>query len=197
MDMKLGVKALAHDRRAGHPWLGASNLHLSAGPHLFLDWRFVLPGELGLIGPYWAAEDGREIPLRVAHTDEWKDRPIDARYIPQDVPQGIRIVAQSAEKGDPFPRVAPQGRALSTMKAHIEHGTGQTRRRARRLRYAESSDGYEWRNERECAFDWEACPEAAGNERPEIFIDPTAPESERFKMFFRSGVGDTMSPKGG
>ena len=107
--MKLGARARAHGRRAGHPWLPSSNLHLSDGPHLFLDWRFVLPGELGLIGPYWAARDGSPIPLRVRDAQEWKDRPIDASYVPTDVPQGIRIAAQPAEKGEPFPEHGPPG----------------------------------------------------------------------------------------
>ena len=79
--MRLGPRARAHERRAGHPWLPSSNLHLSRGPHLFLDWRFVLPGEIGLMGPYWAAPDGQPIPLRVYDAPEWKDRPIDAAYV--------------------------------------------------------------------------------------------------------------------
>ena len=194
--MKLGARARAHGRRAGHPWLPSSNLHLSSGPHLFLDWRFVLPGELGLIGPYWAARDGTPIPLRVRDAPEWKDRPIDASYAPTDVPQGIRIAAQPAEKGEPFPEHGPPG-------ARIIHDDGIYRSwyktpedsRAGVLHYAESSDGYDWRNITACQVDWSACPDAAGSESPELFVDPTAPESERFKMFVRSGVGATDDDK--
>ncbi len=194
--MKLGARARAHGRRAGHPWLPSSNLHLSDGPHLFLDWRFVLPGELGLIGPYWAARDGSPIPLRVRDAQEWKDRPIDASYVPTDVPQGIRIAAQPAEKGEPFPEHGPPG-------TRIIHDEGIYRTwyktpedsHAGVLHYAESSDGYDWTSGTACEVDWSACPEAAGSESPEVFVDPTAPESERFKMFVRSGVGATPEDK--
>ena len=54
------------------------------------------------------------------------------------------------------------------------------------MQYAESSDGYDWGEQTACEFDWSACPEAAGWERSP-FIDPSAPEDERFKMFFRVG----------
>ena len=80
VDIQLGVKARTHARRAGAPWREESNLKLSTGPHLFLDWRFVLPSKLGLIGPYWASAEGSPIPLRVWNIDEWQNRPIDARY---------------------------------------------------------------------------------------------------------------------
>ncbi len=194
--MKLGVRARAYGRRAGHPWLPSSNLRLSDGPHLFLDWRFVLPGEIGLIGPHWAASDGRAIPLRVSDAPEWKSREIDATYVPDDVPQGIRIAAQPAEKSSPFPEGGPPG-------ARIIHDEGIFRTWYKLpedsaegvLHYAESSDGYEWGGGAECKVDWSACPEAAGSESPEVFVDPTAPESERFKMFVRSGVGATSEER--
>ncbi len=189
MDINLGVKAKAHARRAGTPWIEESSLQLSPGPHLFLDWRFVLSGELGLIGPYWASEEGQPIPLRVWEVDEWKDRPIEARYVPQDVPQGIRIVAQKGDKEEPFPPGGPPGSRIvydegiyRTWYKPLENGSQSA------LRYAESKDGYEWERETECKFDWSACPEVKGQERPEIFIDPSAPPDERFKMFFRAGI---------
>ena len=189
MDIKLGVKARAHVRRAGAPWIEESNLHLGRGPHLFLDWRFVLPGELGLIGPYWASEEGEPIPLRLWKMDAWKDRPVDARYVPQDVPRGIRIVAQPAEKGEPFPPGGPPG-------ARIVYDEGVYRTWYKSfegvdddvLHYAASQDGYAWVEETECTFDWCVCPEARGWERPEVFVDPSAPTEERFKMFFRAGL---------
>ena len=50
----LGTKAQAAARRAGTPWMEGDELRLAPGPHLFLDWRYVLPGEVGAVGPYWA-----------------------------------------------------------------------------------------------------------------------------------------------
>ena len=174
------------------------NLKLSSGPHLFTDWRFVLSGELGLIGPYWASEDNQAIPLRVSKIDAWKDGPIDARYIPQDVPQGIRIVAQKAEKGEPFPPGGPPGGRIiyddgiyrtwyKLMESDAE-GAKSEGKAYTFLHYAESKDGFAWERDSECIFDWSAFPEIKGRESPEVFIDHSAPSDERFKMFFLAGI---------
>ena len=58
MDIELGVKAQVAARRSGHPWLEGDHLALGPGPQLFTDWRYVLPGEVGAMGPYWAEPDG-------------------------------------------------------------------------------------------------------------------------------------------
>ena len=196
MNIELSAKARAHARRAGNPWLEGVNLELGAGPHLFLDWRFVLPGELGLMGPYWATEEGWRLPLRLWKSEEWKDRPFIARYVPQDMPQGIRIAAQKAEKSEPFPPGLPPGGRI-ILDEGLYRTWFKTFEGVERdpLRYAESRDGYAWGKEIECSFDWSACPQAAGNERPEIFIDPSAPSEERFKMFFRGGIGGSDEEK--
>ncbi len=173
MDLELSSKARAHARRVGAPWLEGAVLELEPGPHLFLDWRFVLPGELGLIGSYWGTEAEDPIPLRLWNNDEWKDRPVEAHYVPRDVPQGIRIVAQMAEKSEPF----AEGEAPGSRIIHHE-GVYRTwyRHRASEnmgvLHYAESPDAYAWGEAVKCSFDWSACPEADGHERPEVFVDP-------------------------
>ena len=53
MDIELGIKAQVAARRSGHPWLEGDHLALEPGPQLFTDWRHVLPGEIGAMGPYW------------------------------------------------------------------------------------------------------------------------------------------------
>ena len=114
----------------------------------------------------------------------------------QDVPQGIRIIAQKAEKGEPFPSDGPPGSRVvydeeiyRTWYKRFE-GVEQDV-----LHYAESKDRYEWGRQTACEFDWRACPEAEESERPDLFIDPSAPEQERFKMFFRSGIRRTDADK--
>ena len=192
MDIRLGVKARAHARRAGMPWREESILRLSSGPHLMLDWRFVLPGELGLIGPYWATAEQERLPLRLWKDDALKDRPIDALYVPQDVPQGIRIVAQKATRSEPFAPAGPPGtRVVYDQGKYLTWYRPTESEDKTPLHYAESQDGFTWGNDTECEFDWSVCPEKKGSERPEIFIDPSAPADERFKMFFRTGVPGT------
>ncbi|MYA22693.1 MAG: hypothetical protein F4Z30_07865 [Gemmatimonadetes bacterium] len=189
MDIELGVKAQVAARRSAHPWLEGDHLALGPGPQLFTDWRYVLPGEIGVIGPYWAEPDGTPIPLRLWDDVDRQDRPVRARFVPSDVPSGIRIVATTAQREGPLPAGAPPGRRIiyrdGLYQTWFDRGTGEA---IRPLWYAESSDGYEYGGERECQFDWSAAPEAAGHERTEIFFDPSAPVEESYKMFFRCGV---------
>ena len=189
MDIELGVKAQVAARRSAHPWLEGDHLELGPGPQLFTDWRYVLPGEIGVMGPYWAEPEGTPIPLRLWDDVDRRDQLIRARFMPSDVPSGIRIVATTAQREGPLPTGAPPGRRIiyrdGLYQTWFDRGTGEA---IRPLWYAESSDGYEYGGERECQFDWSAAPEAAGHERTEIFFDPSAPAEESYKMFFRCGV---------
>ena len=87
MDIELGVKAQVAARRSAHPWLEGDHLALGPGPQLFTDWRYVLPGEVGAMGPYWAGPDGTPIPLRLWDDVDRRDQPIRARFVPSDVAQ--------------------------------------------------------------------------------------------------------------
>ncbi len=185
----LGTRAKAAARRAGTPWMDGSELRLDPGPHLFLDWRYVLPGEVGLVGPYWAEPDGTPMQLRLWKDPDRADKPFAARFVPRDTPHGIRIVREPARKSDPLPAGAAPG-------ARIIHADGRYRtwystgenEATRPIHYAESTDGHEWHGDTECTFDFGAAPGVAGLERSEIFLDPSAPDAERFKMFFRGGI---------
>ena len=167
-------------------------LQLEPGPHLFLDWRYVLPGEVGAVGPYWATPAGTPMKLRLWKDPDRADTPFTARFVPRDTPHGIRIVREPARKSDPLPRGAAPG-------ARIIHADGLYRtwysrgenEATRPIHYAESGDGYEWHGDTPCTFDFSAAPGVAGLERSEIFLDPSAPDAERFKMFFRGGIPGT------
>ena len=159
---------MAHARRAGAPWNEASSLVLSAGPHLFLDWRFVLPGELGLIGPYWAGEDGQEIKLRVGHLDKWKDRPHRCQVRLPGCAARHTDRRSGGGEGPPFAEDGPPG-------SHVIYDEGVYRTwYGSPMNYAESSDGYEWGEGTACEVDRSACPEA-GDRGEVAFIDPSAP----------------------
>ena len=108
MDIELGVKAQVAARRSAHPWLEGDHLALEPGPQLFTDWRHVLPGEIGAMGPYWAEPDGTPIPLRLWDDVDRRDQLIGARFMPSDVPSGIRIVATTAQREGPLPAGAPR-----------------------------------------------------------------------------------------
>lgn len=195
MNDRLGSKARAAARRVGHPWVEGDDLHLGPGPQLLTDWRFVLPGEVGTGNTYWAQPDGTRMPLRLWDDPEWRDREFAARYVAGDAPSGIRIVAMPADREGPFTLGGPPGRRViyrdGLYQAWYSRGGNEA---SRPVCYAESSDGYDFGGERECTFDFRAAPDVEGNERSEIFLDPSTPEDERYKMLFRARVpGDLES----
>ena len=196
MAIELGPRARAAARRVGHPWLEGEDLHLGPGPQLLTDWRYVLPGEVGMGGTHWAQPDGTPMPLRLWDDPDWRDRHFEARYIAGDAPTGIRIVAMEAEREGPFPLGEPPGRRIihhdGLYQTWYSRGEGEA---SRPVWCAESRDGYEYGAKRECTFDFGAAPDVAGNERSEIFLDPVAPEEERYKLIFRAGVPGGLETK--
>lgn len=67
---------------------------LSKGLHLFVDWRHVQAGYV-----QWVSKENKPLSL---WGDEEDVGPIDAYPALKDVPKGIRIVAQKAQKSEPF-----------------------------------------------------------------------------------------------
>ncbi len=91
MTTETEIREKAHARRAIHAWKEGQDVELSAGPHLFLDWRFVLSGQprqnwkvdddaLQFMGPYWTTRDRDPVSLKCWQfdNDAWKDREIQA-----------------------------------------------------------------------------------------------------------------------
>jgi len=96
---------------------------------------------------------------------------------PQDIPQGIRIIAQTAQKTEPFPsgEPGPETRILYDGELYRTWGGNH---------YAESKDGFTWDNQARCVFDWNLCEvkgNDGGHDSGTVFIDPSAPPSERYK----------------
>lgn len=206
MDLKLGGRA----REIGHnsyaplvepigdygPWA----LKLSPGPHLFTDWRYVLAGDVWG-GFHWASKETDEVlPVRVRDADgQFVDGPVDARMVPEDVPRGIRIVAQKARKGEPFPLGGPPGGRILCSEGryqtwyHPRHPwAAQSSKFEGTLYHAESTDGHAWGQPSECVFDWSAAPDVNAGEPPTAFLDPSAPPEERYKLVF---LGSSTAPE--
>ncbi len=176
-------------------------LRLPPGPHLFVDWRMVKAG-----GFHWASkETGERLPLQVRDSrGRYTQENIDARMVPGDVPRGIRIVAQQARKSEPFP--------IAALPRHIIYEDGLYRawfagaasynrdrseeRLAQKFRgtvsYAESKDGFDFGEQQECTFDWSAAPDVEATETPSVFLDLSAPASERYKLVF---LGKSIQPE--
>ena len=194
--IRLGPAGEAALRRVGQPWLPGIHLELTPGPHMFLDWRFVQPGEVGLSGPRWTDAAGTPLPLRLWDHPQHGGRDPGARFEPRDVPTGIRLAAQSADREGPFPHRGPPGqRILEVHGSYLTWYSTATGEQTVPLRCASSDDAYSWRDLGECRFDWSACPEAAGRQRSEIFLDPSGPDDERFKMFFRAAIPGAQADK--
>jgi hypothetical protein len=173
--------------------VGPYKLH--AGPHLLSDWRFVEAGT-----PTYVDRDGQTIhytdPPNGRNTEQ---RPVWFRGV--HIPSGIRIIAEPAVKSDPVE--GPMGATVLYDGGRYRSWDG--------AEYSESEDGFRWtrpvipgetpggiggdqqlwhgqsaelagrRNER--FFD------KVGVHGPGVFIDPSAPPSERYKMIFWSALG--------
>lgn len=170
---------------------------LDSGPHLFVDWRYVMPGRVG-----WEYQ-GKSVGLfgeNQAHPSSVEA--IDP--VPTQMASGIRLEAQRPEFIGPVIRNERPWEFLMGYNAmHYLDGKfrlwyetvptgGQGT--ANLLCYAESDDGLNWRkpelglieyngNKRNnIVFGGPACP--AGYGASGVFLDPSAPANERVKVVF-------------
>lgn len=160
-------------------WLtsvGPYTLH--PGPHLFTDWRFIDPGT-----PTYVDGDGQTIhytdPLKGYHTQL---RPVWFRG--HNIPYGIRIAAERPSKSEPVE--GPMGATVLYDGGRYRSWDGAN--------YSESEDGVCWRRPalpgEEAEQDRNALFfDAVGVHGPGVFLDPSAPTAERYKMVFWSALG--------
>ncbi len=151
---------------------------LHPGPHLFSDWRFIEAGT-----PTYYDAQGQHI----HYTDPQNGRHTQLRpiwYRGTDIPYGIRLVAEPPVKSDPVQ--GPMGVTVLYDGGRYRSWDGAN--------YSESDDGFNWtrpvlageepgedRNERFFS--------RVGVHGPGVFIDPSAPPSERYKMVFWTALG--------
>ena len=180
---------------------------LSKGPHLFTDWRYVDPGRL-----HWMSSQGEALPLRGAGPF------VEAEASHRGMAQGVVIRAQPAQISEPVERVWPGtlihegGRyrlwyALQVYRAWYLPELADQEKELHRivkswtppLLYAESDDGFNWKipdlklvkgesHWKNVVFGGEVAKKR-GLHQPGIFVDPSAPASERYKMIHGGRVG--------
>ena len=190
-----GPRAREILRRTGAP------VKLSPGPHLFVDWRLVKAGRF-----HWASKDtGERLPLQVRDSEgRYTHLRIDAKMVPGDVPRGIHIVAEKALKTQPYPMTALPRHIIYEGGLYRAWFTGASsynrdraeERLAQRFQgtvvYAESSDGFDFAKRQECVFDWSSAADVEATETPSVFLDPSAPAAERYKLVF---LGKSVQPE--
>jgi len=181
--------------------------HLLSHVVYFHDWRYVDHGSIA-----WLSEDGQNVPLVTRDALP----PMHYRY--QDMPFGVRLVAQKATKSEPV---------LTTEQARVPFLSGGSLIRdggvyrlwyeslpeeaigtpeaglSNCLRYAESDDGVAWRMPELGIVEYN------GSTRNNIvygamltggvnyhggcvFLDPSAPSAERYKGFYLGYMSDAM-----
>jgi len=143
---------------------------LSKGPHLFTDWRFI---DAGL--PSYIDEEGKPVSLK------GDGRLRTVWWCGINVPRGIRIVAEKPIKSEPI-----EGAIGSSVVCE-----GGLYRSWSGANYSESEDGYHWKKpslpgeedvpDRNALFF-----DRTGVHGPGVFVDPSASDSERYKMIFWS-----------
>ena len=156
MDIELGVKAQVAARRSGHPWLEGDHLALEPGPQLFTDWRYVLPGEIGAMGPYWAEPDGTPIPLRpmgrYGPAGSIRPRTLRAQRRAQRYPHRRDYGSAGRAVAE---RVRPLGEGLFTAMGCTRLGsTAAPARPSVPCGTPNPATGTKYGGKRECQFDW-------------------------------------------
>jgi hypothetical protein len=146
---------------------------LHPGPHLFTDWRFIEAG-----APSYIDAAGEAVPLK----GDGHLRPVWHRGI--NVPHGIRIVGVKPTKSAPIE--GPMGASVVLDGGIYRSWSGAN--------YSESSDGFHWTRpslpgepegqDRNALFF-----NRTGVHGPGVFVDPSAPADERYKMIFWSEMG--------
>jgi len=178
---------------------------LPKGPNLFVDWRYVRAGAV-----QWVSKDNTPLSL-------WGvEGQAGTRPSPMDVPKGIRIVVQKAQKSEPFlTRNKPWEHMLYCYSTVIYTEACyrlwyevSTPEHADILCYAESKDGMVWDKpslgimqyqgmDANIVFGGSLCPET-GFHGGGVFPDPSATSGERYKMVFlgKTGVCGAVSHDG-
>jgi len=143
---------------------------LFPGPHLFTDWRFIDAG-----APSYVDAEGKTVSLK----GDGQLRPAWWRGI--NVPRGIRIVVEKPIKSEPIE--GPIGSSVIYDKGFYRSWSGAN--------YSESEAGFYWqRPSLRCEEDGQDRNalffDRTGVHGPGVFVDPSAPDSERYKMVFWS-----------
>lgn len=166
----------------------------------FTDWRYVHPGAVG-----WRTAQGERGRL-------WskEDVPDGFQWHPTDMPHGIRIRAQKAQKSPFFiTHDKPWERFIIWCTLIHEHGRyrlwygtcppsgfdAPSPNLADLLCYAESDDGFAWRKPCLGIADFEGKKDTNicfggtlarenGHHGATVFVDPSAPTSERYKLIY-------------
>jgi len=168
---------------------------LEAGPHFFLDWRYVDPGRVR-----WRTPDGKDAKL-FAYT-----KVHGVTGAPSRTPYGLKLVPQAAQKTGPllpndrdwefmilgYCTLLDLGGKFGLWYEVVPPGSGI---RQCLLCYAESVDGLSWTKpnlglvefhgskKNNIVIDGTQCPYHSFH-GDSVFVDPTAPAPERFKVVY-------------
>ena len=150
---------------------------------IFPDLRHVRCGDLR-----WRSKTGETLPLVPPAAPE------EALAGTGFVPHGVRLQAQVATKSDEPLQTSPPGRVIHdggiyrswALEATYPTGPMYAARDPRAsasvvIRYAESSDGYDWKELRRSPLE---VPEQAGFDGATFFLDPKCPPEERYKIIY-------------
>ncbi len=185
---------------------------LGSGPHLFIDWRYVYSGQIQYNIP-----DGTEVGHVAAGLSE--DIIPKVRTTPKHVPFGIRIEAQPAESiGPVLPIDKPWEYLIAyvnvikvgdELRMYYEAIPSRDSSKPGNLCMATSKDGMKWTKPELGIVEFKgstannivfsAAKARYGMHGHQVFIDPHAPDEERFKLIYmgnRVKEGDSKVKEG-
>lgn len=204
--MLIGVATLGQvDRFYGEP------VELHGNALYFTSWKYVRPGSFR-----WETDPAPDASEEEKRAATWLEgdagRP--ARFVPLDMPRGIRLVAQPAEKvpfepGQMAAQVFDEGKYKTWYTQHIPLEPEEPRSSKARILpghngavcYAESEDGVNWtrpqlgvveylgNTDNNVVFRGDLDGSVRGFHGGSVFVDPTSTD-ERYKMIYLGIVTD-------
>lgn len=129
---------------------------------VFTNWYYVQPGDLD-----WVNAAGKSVYV------DGDDDPDSAIHVKINVPRGIRLKTYQPEMWSPIE--LPAHRSI-LRDGNIFRGWSDNV-------YFESKDGLKWEHKAACKFD-----ELVGDGVQSVFMDPSAPATERFKMVWPAAL---------
>lgn len=170
---------------------------LDPGPHLFIDWRYVYPGQVQYTMP-----EGNE----VGHvgTGVTKEDILKVRATPRHVPFGIRLEAQPAESIGPVLKLDKPWEYLvayvnvikigDEFRLYYEAIPSSDSSLPGNLCMAVSNDGLKWTKPELGIIEFDgstannivfsAAEARYGMHGHQVFVDPHAPDEERYKLIY-------------
>jgi hypothetical protein len=181
--------AVDHTRSVGEPY------SLAGKRMMFTNWYYIRAGQVD-----WKDASGKSV-----YQGEVEAGPFDAHFEAHLAPHGIKLIAQPAERGKPILHRERPWEQMGISGIALIHDSGRYRlwggaqqsKDKRFSCYFESTDGVNWERPDLGIVDYEGSKHnnLYVNPGQYVFIDPSAPEAERYKAVWAARTDPAIIAK--